>query len=208
MKKIIICLLLCISLIGCQSNETESNETNQNETTTQKDTNDTSAEKTNTLTIDAYDSITEDTKDSPYNLGYLLKDIDNNGVDELILGEYPSDDDSSWNEVIYDIYTIDNNKIIHVVEGGERNRYYLCDNGMIANEGSGNASYSTYAYYTFTDASLILSEAIIYNSEVNEESPWFYTTTDLNDWSQNISEEEASEIMNNYTYIQLELEKI
>ncbi|MCD7808039.1 MAG: hypothetical protein LUH02_01750 [Erysipelotrichaceae bacterium] len=204
MKKIMICLLLSMALIGCQSN----NETENNETTTQNDTTDTSTETTNTQTIDAYDSIIEEAKDSTYNLGYLLKDIDNNGIDELILGEYPSDDDSSWNEVIYDIYTIDNNEIIHVAEGGERNRYYLCDNGLIANECADSASYSTNAYYIYSDNSLTLSEAIIYNSEASIESPWFYTTTDLNDWSQNISEDEALEIMSSYTYIQLELEKI
>ncbi|MCD7949553.1 MAG: hypothetical protein LUG12_04750 [Erysipelotrichaceae bacterium] len=198
MKKIILCLLLSITLIGCQSN----NET-ENETTTQNSTTETS----NTQTIDTYDNIIEETKNSSYNLGYLLKDIDNNGIDELIIGEYP-DDDSSWNEVIYDIYTIDNDEIVHIVEGSERNRYYLCDNGTLANECSNSASYATYAYYTFTDNSLILNEAIIYNSEANAESPWFYTTTDLNDWSQSITEDEALEIINSYTYIQLELEKI
>ncbi|MCD7893823.1 MAG: hypothetical protein LUG60_09000 [Erysipelotrichaceae bacterium] len=97
MKKIILCLLLSISLIGCQSN----NETENNETTIQNDTTNTTIEITNTQTAEAYDSLIEEAKDSSYNLGYLLKDIDYNGIDELIIGEYPQEN-SSWNEVIYD----------------------------------------------------------------------------------------------------------
>jgi len=67
-------------------------------------------------------------------LGYRLVDLDNNGMDELIFGENGED---YWNGIIYDLYTISGDGLIHVLDGWERNLYYLCENGCIANEWSG-----------------------------------------------------------------------
>ena len=136
-------------------------------------------------------------------LGYLIKDIDGNGVDELIFGANTDGwDNGSWDGVIYDLYTIVNGEVFHVLDGWERNRYYLCENGSIANEGSNSAFESSYRYYTYSGAELTLAEAVVYNSMQDEDNPWFYSTKDEPD-SKNaepISQEKAAEIMNKYVH--------
>lgn len=136
-------------------------------------------------------------------LGYLIEDIDGNGTDELFFGQN-DEPDSAYNGVIYDIYTISDGELVHVLSGGERDRYYFCENGMIANEGSGGASISGWAYYFFEGAELNLVEAILYNGLKDSDNPWFYSTqTDFPDGSENaesISEEQAQEIMEKYVY--------
>lgn len=50
-------------------------------------------------------------------LGYLIKDIDGNGTRELIFGGN-ADESSSWYDgIIYDIYTISDGELVHVLDG-------------------------------------------------------------------------------------------
>lgn len=130
-------------------------------------------------------------------LGYRIEDIDGNGTEELIFGE-------NWGDhtVIYDIYTISEGELVHVLDRWDRNRYYLCENGMIANEGSGGAAHSGYGYYTFDGVELHLAEAVIYDGDKDRENPWFYSveSEDNAENAEPISEERAAEIINQYVY--------
>lgn len=134
---------------------------------------------------------------SRYSVGYRIEDIDGNGTEELIFGE-------NWGDhtVIYDIYTIFEGELVHVLDGWDRNRYYLCENGMIANEGSGGAAHSNYAYFTFDGVELHLAEAVIYDGDKDRENPWFYSVESEYDAenAEPISEERAAEIINQYVY--------
>jgi beta-lactamase regulating signal transducer with metallopeptidase domain len=136
-------------------------------------------------------------------LGYLIKDIDGNGVDELIFGANTDGwDDGGWDGIIYDIYTIVNGDVFHVLDGWERNRYYLCENGCIANEGSSSAFESRYSYYTYSGTELTMVESVLYYSRQDEEHPWFYSTEQEPDIknAEPISQEKAAEIMNKYVH--------
>lgn len=133
--------------------------------------------------------------------GYLLKDLDGNGTDELLFGE---NHDDGWNGIVYNIYTISDGALVHVADGWERNRYYLCENGYIANEGSGGASESTYCYYTYEGTKLTLVEAVVYDASSDPENPWFYTTEEPFSETASltpVSEADARAIMDSYTYI-------
>lgn len=135
-------------------------------------------------------------------LGYWVADIDGNGINELIFGGYGANPDSSGNSIIYDVYTISDGELIHVLDGWERNRFYLCENGMIANEGSGGASNSSYSYFVFDGSKLQLAESVIYDGAKDPENPWFYSTVSQYD-AENvapISEEAATELMEKYVY--------
>ena len=140
-------------------------------------------------------------------LGYLIKDIDNNGVEELIFGANTDGwDEGSWDGIIYDVYTIVNGEVIHVLDGWERNRYYLCENGYIANEGSSSAFESCYNYYTYSGIELTLVESVLYYSLQDEVNPWFYSTQiepDI-DHAKSISFDEATEIMSKYVHEHLQ----
>lgn len=132
-------------------------------------------------------------------LGYLIEDIDGNGTDELIFGQ--NDD---WNGVIYDLYTISDGELVHVFSGGERDRYYFCENGMIANEGADSAYVSVYAYYSFEEAEFHLVEAVIYNGEGDSDNSCFYSTrTDYPYDTKNmepINREQAWKTIEKYVY--------
>lgn len=144
------------------------------------------------------------TSGSDGTLGYLIEDIDGNGIDELIFGENRSEPDGSETGIIYDIYTISDGELVHVVDGWERNRYYLCETGMIANEGSSGAVNSNYAYFTFDGTALQLVEAVLYDGVKDSDHPWFYSTGSEYDAknAEPISEERAKEIMEGYVYTQ------
>ncbi len=133
-------------------------------------------------------------------LGYLIEDIDGDGTEELIFGE----NSDTWEGVIYDLYTIDDGELVHVFDGGERNRYYLCENGMIANEGSSSAFTGGYAYYVFEGAELHLAEAVLFNDRESPDNPWFYSTK-TDDYyelenAEPINEDQAWEIIEGYVY--------
>lgn len=136
-------------------------------------------------------------------LGYLIEDIDGNGTDELIFGQN-DDPDSAWNGVIYDLYTISDGELVHVFSGGERARYILCENGMIAFEGADGADISEFAYYIFEGTEIHLVEAVLFNGWVDRDNPWFYSTqTDSaydTENAESVSEEQARGIMEKYIF--------
>ncbi|MCM1468496.1 MAG: hypothetical protein NC086_10125 [Alistipes sp.] len=133
--------------------------------------------------------------------GYLIKDIDGNGTDELIFGGNDTVFDSAWNGVIYDMYTISDGEPVHLLCGGERDRYYLCENGRIANEGSGGAAYTFYGYYDLEGAQLQLAEAVIYDGWRDADNPWFYLTGSENtEDAVSVTADQAESVIGKYVY--------
>ena len=43
--------------------------------------------------------------------------------------------------------TYQDGQVVHLISSGERDRYYLCEDSVIANEGSAGAADSMYCYY-------------------------------------------------------------
>lgn len=110
-------------------------------------------------------------------------------------------------QIGYAIQDVDGQAVL-VAASSERDRYYICQDGTIANEGSFGADDSYNAYYTIdpiTGARSIL-EAVIYQGFYEGAGPWFYTAPELweasmYDGSQTeISEAEAAQIMQNHSY--------
>ncbi len=90
-------------------------------------------------------------------LGYMLEDLDGNGVPELILGGCYSEEDfaqNSWltpgsyyTNLIVDLYTLVDGEPVYLVNSGDRYRYNLTDDGMLYYEGSSGAAYSNVHLY-------------------------------------------------------------
>ncbi len=132
-------------------------------------------------------------------IGYDYIDIDNNGIDELLIGEAPYE---GYVGMIFDMYTLIDNKPQLVLSSGERDRYYLCDDNIISNEASNSATNSIWGYYEYLNGSLHLKEAVIYDSNVNSSSPWFHSTTSTDASSGvSVTEEDALSINDTYTQI-------
>ncbi len=140
------------------------------------------------------------------NAGFYVTDLDADGTPELLLGE---NQPQSTNTVFYDLYTIKDGELVHVFDGWDRSRYYLVNNGGIANEGSSSAFESYTALYYYTNGELKLMQSIIYNANANPNTPWRISNTsvfDINDDDQLIDETEARYLLAQYPYIQVELE--
>ena len=132
--------------------------------------------------------------------GWLLRDLDGDGIPELLLG-------ANWDEghaVIFNIYRSGGARAVRVVDGWNRNRWYLCTDGSLANEGSSSAFESSYSYYRYTSSELQHLETLLYLDNGSGGSPWRYSvTTDqyVNSGDfHSVTEAEATAVMDKYTH--------
>lgn len=104
--------------------------------------------------------------------GYAYRDINQDGIDELLIGEIA---DGEWKGIIYDIYTLVNRKPAHVVSGWDRNRYFDWEDSFIVNEYSGGANESGVRVYVLggNTTDLIFQLAFKYDGYADEKNPWF-----------------------------------
>ena len=126
--------------------------------------------------------------------GWLLRDLDGDGIPELLLG-------ADWGDghtVIFNIYCLDGAKAVRVVDGWSRSRWYLCTDGSLAHEGSDGASEGTYSYYRYENGALRHLETVI------SLDGWLYSyTTDHyvgGKGFRSVTEAEAAAVMDKYTY--------
>ena len=132
--------------------------------------------------------------------GWLLRDLDGDGIPELLLG-------ANWDEghaVIFNIYRYGGTRAVRVVNGWNRNRWYLCTDGSLANEGSSSAFESSYSYYRYTSGELQHLETLLYLDDGSGGSPWHYSvTTDqyVNSGDfHSVTEAEVTAVMDKYTH--------
>lgn len=127
-------------------------------------------------------------------IGYMYYDVNGDGIDELFIGEIA---DGNWKGVVYDIYTMVNREPKHVISGGNRNRYYICDNGFICNEYSSGALESGMRVYNLVENSTELFPQVSfkYDGYTNPKKPWFlsYGSDENEDSWENVSEEKFKE---------------
>lgn len=88
------------------------------------------------------------------NLGYLIKDIDGDGTEELLLGENDPNPDGGYNGIVYDLYTYRDGKLQHIFSGWSRNRYYLTNSNEIICEWSNASDDYGKIHYLYEDGSL------------------------------------------------------
>ncbi len=132
--------------------------------------------------------------------GWLLRDLDGDGIPELLLG-------ANWDEghtVIFNIYRYGGTRAVRVVNGWNRNRWYLCTDGSLANEGSSSAFESTYSYYRYTSGELQHLETLLYLDDGSGGSLWRYSATADHYVSsgdfRSVTEAEATAVMDKYTH--------
>ena len=117
-------------------------------------------------------------KDVYKTIGYIYSDINGDGIEELLIGEIAK---GEWKGIIYDIYTMVNRKPVHVISGGSRNRYFICDgNYFICNEYSSGAFESGLRTYVLIENSdeLFPQVTFKYDEYEDKNNPWFISYTD------------------------------
>ncbi|MGN8906957.1 hypothetical protein ACTND3_11725 [Bacillota bacterium HCP28S3_F12] len=163
-----------------------------------------------TIDFDHYEDYFPSENVTMYTPGYVIEDIDGDGIEELIL-TITCDE-----PIIYAIYTtVDGEAIPILQQGFVRNAYALCEDGMIENLGSSGAAYTSYSYYKIADHKLVLVESVFTNpmdSEGHMASEdagatsvgWFYSTSEPYDpEAKMITESEADEITGSYKKVEL-----
>lgn len=94
--------------------------------------------------------------------GYILKDLDQDGSDELIILSRGSLESSRYQneDMLYAVYTMKNGKPIRVLDSWTRSRNYLCADGGIYSEGSDGAAYFTACIYDIKDGKAVVREGV------------------------------------------------
>ena len=104
---------------------------------------------------------------SPSELGYALLDLDNDGTDELIIAN------DAERQVIYDLYSLVDGKLVHVFTGWDRNSYELREGFRILNIGSNGAASADYVYCHLSNGQLVTDSLIRFDAATDPDHPWF-----------------------------------
>ncbi len=136
-------------------------------------------------------------------VGYYISDIDGNGIPELLIGNLS--DDSFLKDMVFEVYTLVDDKPELIFSGMERNRYYLRSDGKFANEGSSGASYSDWYIFEIAEDGKTLNVIEGVRTDTPDINDYFtinwYSTKDLDYDCTNdelISEDEARQILQQY----------
>ena len=107
---------------------------------------------------------------SPSELGYALLDLDNDGTDELVITN------DAERQVIYDLYSLVDGKLVHVFTGWDRNSYELREGYRILNIGSNGAASADYVYCHLSNGQLVTDSLIRFDAATDPDHPWFRGT--------------------------------
>lgn len=124
---------------------------------------------------------------------YCLYDLDNNGIEELILAEEPG--------YFTDVYTIYNGKLIPVRYWSHMN---LCEKQIIEFTSSTPIS-DSHTYYCYCTDGLIFVEAVRYDADGG---CWYHSEEPTNDTTKIITEEEYNAVIDSYSRIVLDMKPI
>ena len=140
--------------------------------------------------------------------GYILKDLDQDGSDELIILSRDSLESSryqNFEDMIYAVYTMKNGNPIRVLESWTRSRNYLCADGGIYNEGSDGASYSTWCIRDIENGRIVVREGVQTTDRMDANGEYLEGTvylrmTESHDFydGEEISEEQADADLERY----------
>lgn len=132
--------------------------------------------------------------ESTDDLGYALIDLDQDGLEELLITD---------GNVIYDLYTVSEESAVHILSGWERNSYFLTTGNCIGNMASASAAVSYYRYYDLRSAQLVCVKSFTFDSERDADSPWFRIDTETEEMIP-ITESEFEDEIWDYTQTYIE----
>ena len=133
-------------------------------------------------------------------IGYAYYDANSDGIDELLIGEIA---EGGFKGVIYDIYTMVDRKPEHVISGGARNRFYVCDGSFLCNEASSGADESYWLVYILVENSTELFPQVgfKYDGYKDKKKPWYISYDFANNKWESVTEEvfkERKNVFENY----------
>ena len=135
-------------------------------------------------------------KENLSEVGYALVDLDQDGQVELLLG------DITYSQ-LFDVYTLKDGQLIHVLDSGDRYSYQPLEDGYFELSWSGGAALSGHDYLQLRSGELVLQERLALDAwhaldiglikeltEANEDNTCFRSKTDQPEDYQLISFDE------------------
>lgn len=142
---------------------------------------------------------------NPDKLGYAIQDINADGISELIIGEIEvKNDNACFGSKVYAVYTQADGKIYCALEGYDRNRYDILNDGTFFNLGSEGATHTIFGAYVLNPSAKEIVCADFYFSyekdETCQEIFYYHNTTGAFDKavSEIISETSFDKMLNTY----------
>ena len=106
-------------------------------------------------------------------IAYCIEDINNDGNEELIIFDASLEDEVLCDRIL-DLYTISGNEAVGLGSGWARNRYYILNDSMIYNEGSGGAVYSSCQLFKLDSGATELTGQDLYFTYPKEDNSGGY----------------------------------
>ncbi len=131
-------------------------------------------------------------------LQFAIKDIDNNGIDELLI--LTKDIDYNKSRII-ELYTLSDLEPLLLFSGLVRNRWFLLNDNSLYNESSSGAADLSFGTFRINNQKL-KAEHYYFSKydEIQNQVVWFYNSTGKNETenSQHIYEDDAIQIRDAY----------
>ena len=136
-----------------------------------------------------------------YNTGYCFKDLDNNGIPELIIS-MSSCADYGW---IIDAYTYNSGEVVHLLETNTRSGYAYCKDNTVYFTSTGNSGEQLEQRMKFEDNKLHNLQRLYFEAETET---WYYDENDTDNLDKTQMREisyEESENLNLFDTCPLEI---
>ena len=109
------------------------------------------------------------------NVGFTFMDLDGDGIWELIIGAILN---AQRDPLVFEIWTLKNDKPVMIAQSGSRNRYYLQydeedDLWSVAYEAENGAANRAVYYLQLADGKFQVIQGIVFDAFVSESDPWF-----------------------------------
>ncbi len=111
-------------------------------------------------------------------VGYALKDLDKNGIPELLISGTGSQYENT--PILFEVYTLVNNTPVQILISWARIRYYLMTDNRIYHEGSGGAAHSIFEFFRVDGDHLQFVEGY---STANDSDSSFTTLYHSSNWN-------------------------
>ncbi len=108
-------------------------------------------------------------------VGYALKDLDKNGIPELIVAGIDAEYD--YGPILFEVYTLENNTPVQLLTSWARSRKFLLSDNRIYNEGSNGAASSGFILFKVNGTTLQFLEGYWSSNSTDYIGDTMYHTT-------------------------------